>query len=313
MFQTVENTRGDLKIPDIRFILSMKNFSDRLIFYQKMMTSFEQITIRGKKHCNLSSTSIKYEEIPPNWDVEYDGPLDPLEYVPLISDFGSMVDIDKHCKTRNKKFMDPKEFRKNYVDTETEQKKVEVYSMALIILRMEIMVMTMNLKIIGNRELPTDQDYMQEMSQIYGSFAMETIAYANNPFSKNPVWQVFQAFMDFQTEWKMKGKEETYSYHYLSDDVEMFIRGLKVMNKYLIMKTAKNNDFKKESIVTDINKHFDTFQYILQLMLRENITEREQKYRRTTAGEVKTMFKSLVEPVQQIESTIELRRSLLLI
>ena len=296
-----ERFRGDLPAAtaDPRFNLSMSDFSARMEFYARMMLSFGEMAKLKMKHCLLTPQNFLYKENNANWDEEYLEGEGKLDYFSVMKNFRLAVDWETSCKGGSLEYGDPEEFLGEIRYFDTDKAKVEIYSMALIILFMETTYFekqavdfTEHEELVG--KLNALSGHSQELAVHIG---------AESPFSTKTTGFVFQSIIKLNK--ALNEKTLNYSHDKLKSDLVFLISAMNIYYEVLLIKQGAN-----ANQVTNLKAQFKKFTDVLLTMVRKNNVNLNK---RPATDEIIKKFIKIQTKSIVIESTIGTRRSLMLI
>ena len=296
-----ERFRGDLTvaIKDARFNMAMLQFSGRLDFYARMMDSFGEIAKLKMKHCLLTPENLMYKEKLPDWGANYFESEEKLSYFPVIKGFKRTVGWGQSCEGSWPEYSDPEEYLKEIRYYDSDKAKVEIYSMALIILFMET-------SFFGNFEIQLElQDVFAARLGALSGYSQELAAYigAESPFTNHAIYFIFHAILQLNKAWNEK--TVNYSHDKLKSDIKFLISGMNVFYEYLLTKNgADANEI--QNLLAEYKKFTD----ILLTMVRKNNVNMNK---RPSTDEIIQKFIKIQTTTIVLESTLGARRSLLLI
>lgn len=312
VFEVIENFRSHLGAMDARFIATMGSFSRRLEFYGKIMQAFVLFVNSGKKHCYLEDVSIFYKEVNANFDGLYFSSMEPLSYFPVITNFGQMVSLNEKCKFSSLNYMDYQEYTGDDKKFEKQQKVVELYSLALIILKTEIILMDKEFDRIidlGN-ELKDDDEYYDKIGELTGSDLIKVITSSEELFTDYTVLEIFAKIIQYQAQWKLNKVE--YSNEKLKADLGMLLLALEYQYKWILTNSSSQDESNSESQAGPFLEKYRAFAAVLKSMLIKNSPMSTTD--RPTGESVLSSFNTLSGEVAGLETSFSrIRRSMLVI
>ena len=304
VIQIYERFRGNLAIAakeDTRFNLFMQQFSARLGFYSNLLASFGEIAKIHYKHCDLKPENFLYKESGDvDWDADYVAGQDPLNYFPVVTDFLLSVPWDKPCNGASSDYTDPEDYNEEIKYFDNDKAKVELYSMALIIMFLETTTLDNQLTATGKRNFyKTQLNAEKGFTKTYRDQFQPT----PEPLAADLLNNVFKGLTSIHRKWNQK--KIKYDYDMLKIDVQYVMTG---MNLYLgfVLGNQGADDSQIESIMVQYKAFTDV---LLSILRKNNLTINK----RPTNDEVIQKFAKIQTASLAIEQTIGQRRSLLVI
>ena len=298
----LERFRGNVKTgtsKDQRFITAMAQFSERMKFYGNMMNAYGQIPKLKFKHCEITPENFLYLENDADWSEDYSKGQEALTYFPVVTDFGLTVPWANKCSSGSAQYADPEDYADDIKFLDKVKAKVEIYSMALVIFYMENNI----LQILSQRSDPSDE-LMEKLVSLEGQ--SETLAMKfgiNNPYSEQPLPEVFHELMTVLGEWK--SSKESYDHEMLSYDLGFIISGMDAYNKFLLTERKATEDQ-----TYNLRVQYQEFTNALTAMVGKNNSTLDP---RPNNDEIILKFSQIEAASLAIEKTIGQRRSLLVI
>ena len=296
-----ERFRGNLTLAteDPRFIYAMLSFNARMEFYTHMMDSFGQIAKLKWKHCWLVPENISYKENNADWETDYIQDDGPLTYFPVIKGFKLAVPWDQSCKGASPNYSDPEEYVKEVKYFDNDKAKVELYSMALIMLYMETAFYDKIAVVIN-----TQDGFEDKLKNLSGQ-SKEFAEYIGNDsaFSNNTMGSIFQGITKINKAWNQK--KLSYSHDKLKSDIGFIISGMNLFFEFWLKKQGANAT-QIQNMMAQYKAFTDT---LLNMLKKNNVTV----HKRPSSDEVILNFTQIRAASLAIEATIGARRSLVLI
>lgn len=132
----------------------LRDFSNRLKFYMKLMFAFSNLVELGMKHCAMTPLRILYKQKGEDFSKIKLGQSD-QPFVFAISGLKYLTPLGKPCPLKSVEFTDHFEAQQKIYKADICKQKVEMFTLGMVILYIETMVYTMFYDIVvKNRPKP---------------------------------------------------------------------------------------------------------------------------------------------------------------
>ena len=136
------DTINDGLTSDASLRVHLRDFSNRLKFYMKLMFAFSNLAELGVKHCAMTPLRILYRQKGEDFNRIQHGRSDqPFEFA--ISGMKYLTPLNKPCPLKSVEYTDHFEAQHKIYKSEKCKQKVEMFTLGMIILYFETMVYTM--------------------------------------------------------------------------------------------------------------------------------------------------------------------------
>ena len=259
----MERFRGDLSkaIQDPAFNLAMLDFSTRMDFYGQLIETFSQIPKLKFKHCNLKPQNILYLEQSPDWNSEYPKQNSSYSYFTVISDFDYAVQWDESCMASSARYSDHQDYKNEMKILDKDKEKVEMSSMALIILYLET-------KLITRQNSKNSLD--GPLGRVFGALGecSESLFAATNsrqPLLSMTIKDIFDRFLQLNKDWNTGLLKMDYNHKKFKFDIGYIISGLEIIVEFLLIKKGVDGNE-----ISSLISQYSLFGNVLLSMLTKN-------------------------------------------
>lgn len=310
LFITVsERFRGSLEFAvkqDIRFNDSFEHFTNRLLFYLKMMESYSVLPGLGVKHCNLKPDNMLYKDTEADFEAPYDDQGLPLEYFPVLADFGGMSPLNQDCNQFTPRYTNLKDFtlnreKKEFFDIEYNILK-EMFPMAMIMLYLE----TALLEWFKNKYKDHVEDLNKQLSMIPKTTeTLKDSLKTDFPFQTINIFELHDLIIRMVGNTHSGGSNPsvgTYQNHnQIGDDVRYLFQGMRVHLKFTL--TQKGI---QEETINELLQVYQSFEDLMYNMVKNNKVfdsngERKTEDKRPNPKQVIASLNQLIERTREIE------------
>lgn len=295
-----ERFRGDLKFAvntDKSFRKSLQMLSARLQFYTRMMESFRFIGEMGLKHCDLKPQNILYKEFQENWkNYSYEGKSGFKEYFPVLTDFGLTVPFNQECDGASPWYTDPEDMQDNIKFLDKHKKRVELHSMAIIIMKLEVKLLTY---LVYSGKYNTEELEVT-LENLKCSTHLESFTKTAFPLRDKIMTKVFDDFLNLHDAWNTR--KVRYSHSKLKIDMQYFIEGMRIYLSFILKQQRAN-----QQQIIQILELYESFTQMLISMAKKNNLLTDT--RPDTSGVIGT-FVHLKAETQRIEAEFRFREVL---
>ena len=285
---------------DQRFIGAMVHFSDRMKFYGEMMSSFGEIAKLKYKHCEIIPENFLYKDANVDWGTDYFKTKEPPSFYPVISNFGLTVGWGSHCKGGNPQFTDLEDYKNDIKFFDKEKAKVELYSMALVILYLENNILQ---KLASTESLTEDATNKLADLSGFSDLLWDKLDENLYPYTNNSLPVVFKGLLALLSDWNTETIE--YDHVWFKKDLEFIISGMDVYNEFLL----RTKGASEEQIYNMRLQYQEFTNTLISMAMKNNVT----MDKRPSSDEVIQKFTQVKTASLAIEQTIGQRRSLVLI
>ena len=200
----LERFRDDVMsgmVKDVRLRGYLMDFNNRLEFYKSLVSAFQQIYLLGMKHCGMTPGMVLYKKSDDDFS-EFPLPETEEPYIFVIAGLVEMTTLDKVCGTRAAKFLDHDEARKNASTTSKCQRKVEIFTLGMVMIAFETTVFTLSYDVTVNRRSKELQTLFSKLGKTteeleirfsgeeYPILKHQLIDIANQIFGMMEVWNL---------------------------------------------------------------------------------------------------------------------------
>lgn len=313
--QEVERFRGNLfqnLAYDGRILQSLKKFSSRMLFYKQIMQSVSQIGKNHLKHCDLHPHSFLYKEKDANFDSDYANGEETLTFFPVITNFIHTKPWEANCSLiiNNKtdeilsgSTSDPDDYNKEIKYLDNFKERVEVFSVALIILWVEATVLQAYAKEFSSAK----ESLNEQLTQLPNpSNAIIQTTHRENPFLKLPLNEIVEELYDIVKLWNNMKEQTGYSYDLLDTDIKYITSGLAKFNDFYIANIGYDSNQ-----ISSISSIYSTFGEMLQKMVYKN--DKNPMKLRPHPDDVVAFFEKAYQSSSIIEPQVRRNRRIILV
>ena len=259
----MERFRGDLSkaIEDPAFNLAMADFSTRMKFYAQLIETFNQIPKLKFKHCNLKPQNILYLEQNSDWNSDYPKQNTSYSYFTVISDFDYAVPWDDFCMAASARYTDHQDYQNEMKILDKDKEKVEMSSIALIILYLETKLITRQ-NSVNSLDGPLARAFgaLGECSE-----SLFAATDSRRPLLSMSIQDMFDRFLQLHKDWNNGLLKMDYNHTKLKFDIGYIISGLEILVEYLLVKQGGD-----ENEILNLISQYSIFGNVLLSMVNKN-------------------------------------------
>ena len=257
-----ERYRGNLDtgVNDPRFFKYMSTFVNRIDFYAQLVKAFKVIDIKNGKHCDVRPESFLYKESGDEWLQNYKKGNTPLTFIPGITNFDKLVDVKKSCVNPKPDYCEPEEYGGNVNFTYEYVENVELFSISLVILKLEARILSKQIdSIIYDQALKDALKALPDASEILN----RNLGTADHPLQSKKLSEIFAGLISIVERWNKK--VEVYNNSDFKKDVEYLAKGMRAHYEFIL-----NNKQAEQSKINSLLSIYDKFTDYLAMMVRQN-------------------------------------------